>query len=222
MQLIVDDLSLSVGGTTLFRGLSHRFTPGRITAVVGPSGSGKSTLLAALAGLHPLAFGRVGVLVRSPSDHDGDALSETAGIVHSPRPRDVNWVPQGSNALPGRTALDNTMMAPLAAGRTVEEARRAAEYALSQVGLDHRAGAFARTLSGGELQRLSLARGLASTRPFVFADEPTASLDRANAARVAEVLDGVTTDATVVIATHDDLIVRSADACLDLRSHLPS
>jgi putative ABC transport system ATP-binding protein len=222
MQLIVEDLSLSVGGTTLFRGLSHRFAPGRVTAVVGPSGSGKSTLLAALAGLHPLAFGRVSVLVHSPSGHDAGALRDTAGIMHSPRPRDVTWVPQGSNALPGRTTLDNTMVAPLAAGRPMEEARRAAEDALSQVGLGHRAGAFARTLSGGELQRLSLARGLASTRPFVFADEPTASLDGVNAARVAEVLAGVRTDATVVIATHDDLIVRSADACLDLRSYLLS
>ncbi|GAA0966510.1 ABC transporter ATP-binding protein [Frigoribacterium faeni] len=222
MHLIVDDLSLSAGGATLFRGLSHRFAPGRVTAVVGPSGSGKSTLLAALAGLHPVADGRILVATDELADRDrrDGAADGAAPVGRPPRARDVTWVPQGSNALPGRTAIDNVMVAPLAAGRTMEEARQAAERALAQVGLGHRAGAFSRTLSGGELQRLSLARGLATTRPFVFADEPTASLDGANAARVAEVLAGVTTDATVVIATHDDLIVRSADACVDLRPYL--
>jgi len=222
VQLIVDNLSLSAGGMTLFRGLSHRFTPGRVTAIVGPSGSGKSTMLAALAGLHPVAEGRIVVVTNELADRDcrDGAAADLATFGRPPRSHDVTWIPQGSNALPGRTAIDNVMVAPLAAGRTMEEARRVAEHALGQVGLEHRSGAFARTLSGGELQRLSLARGLATTRPFVFADEPTASLDGANAARVAEVLAEVTMDATVVIATHDDLIVRSADACVDLRSYL--
>lgn len=222
MQLIADDLSLSAGGMTLFRGLSHRFAPGRVTAIVGPSGSGKSTMLAALAGLHPVADGRIVVVTDEFGDRDrrDGVADDVATVGRPPRSRDVTWVPQGSNALPGRTAIDNVMVAPLAAGRTMEEARRVAEHALGQVGLEHRSGALARTLSGGELQRLSLARGLATTRPFVFADEPTASLDGANAARVAEVLAEVTIDATVVIATHDDLIVRSADACVDLRPYL--
>nr|BFF16281.1 hypothetical protein GCM10025699_75840 [Microbacterium flavescens] len=160
MHLIVDDLSLSAGGATLFRGLSHRFAPGRVTAVVGPSGSGKSTLLAALAGLHPVADGRILVATDELADRDrrDGAADGAAPVGRPPRARDVTWVPQGSNALPGRTAIDNVMVAPLAAGRTMEEARQAAERALAQVGLGHRAGAFSRTLSGGELQRLSRAR----------------------------------------------------------------
>jgi ABC-type lipoprotein export system ATPase subunit len=130
---------------------------------------------------------------------------------------DVVWIPQGSNALPARTALDNAMLGAQARGDDRARSTDKARAALKQVGLLERAGSLARELSGGELQRLSFARALAASRSLVFADEPTASLDLANIRIIAGLLRRLSGQATIVVATHDPLLIEVADHVIDLR-----
>jgi ABC-type lipoprotein export system ATPase subunit len=134
-----------------------------------------------------------------------------------PAAENVVWIPQGSNALPARTALDNAMLGAQARGETLARASVQARSALKQVGLLDRADSLARELSGGELQRLSFARALAANRSIVFADEPTASLDLANIRIIAALLRRLSGQATIVVATHDPLLIDAADYVIDLR-----
>jgi putative ABC transport system ATP-binding protein len=204
VRVDVIDAAIAFGPVPVFAGLTATFEPARVTALVGPSGSGKSSLLAAVAGYQPLATGRI----------------ELHGIDGSPRPPSpgvVAWVPQGSNALGRRSVLDNVLVAPLAAGRPGREARDTARAALDQVGLADRADEQARRLSGGELQRVALARALASGKELILADEPSANLDAANTELVARILAGLVSHATIVVATHDPVLVAAADATVPLR-----
>ena len=162
---------------------------GGVTAVVGPSGSGKTTLLAVLGGLLTPDAGRV-------------ALRRPGGEPSPPGP-DVSWVLQTVNVLPDRTALENVSLGAHARGLGVDASLTEAGVRLDQVGLGERARTPARLLSGGEVQRVVIARALASHRPIVLADEPTGQLDRATTATVMDSLVRTAADRCVVVVTHD-------------------
>lgn len=204
MRIEVVDASISFGDRRVFDGFDARFEPGCVTALVGPSGSGKSSLLAAMGGYQKLTRGSI------------QLISETGSA--PPTPSLVAWVPQGSNALKARTALDNVCITPLAEGRSLSEARTIAKAALAKVGLSAVEGQIARTLSGGELQRLAFARALAGRKPLMFADEPSASLDETNTRAIARLLADIDTTAIVIVATHDPVLIESADIVVSLRS----
>ena len=205
MRLDVMGATLRFGQRTIFESFDAQFAHGRVTALVGPSGSGKSSLLAAMAGYQPLAEGRVvGVYA------DGKQVAVTSAM--------VAWVPQGANALGARTALENVMIGPLSEGAALGSARTRALDALDAVGLADLAGKVARQLSGGELQRVSFARALAADKPVIFADEPSSSLDARNTARIAELLHALRSRATIVVATHDPILVEAAQDEVHLRS----
>lgn len=205
MQVIVTEGRLSFGDRRVLEGVDATFNNARVTALVGPSGSGKSTLLAVMAGYQRLDSGNVSFV-----NDDGEFTA--------PDPALVAWVPQGANALGTRTALDNVMIAPLAEGRGLAASHTIAERALTDVGLLSRANAGARVLSGGELQRVSFARALATSKPLIFADEPSASLDAANTYVLAELLIGLRSRATIIVATHDPILINAAEAVVSLRS----
>ncbi|WP_331272937.1 ATP-binding cassette domain-containing protein [Motilibacter deserti] len=190
---------------TVFSGFSAHFESGRVTALVGPSGSGKSSLLAAMSGHQPLASGTIEL--RAAPD----------GPPTAPSPQLVAWVPQGSNALGRRSVLDNVLIAALGAGLRLRAAETAATEALTMVGLADRLGQQARKLSGGELQRVALARALASGKELIFADEPSANLDAANTDRIAGILSRLSGRATIVVATHDPVLVAAAHAAVHMR-----
>lgn len=170
-----------------------------ILALVGPSGSGKTTLLGIIGGLiEPSDGGRVSI------GSTGERMVPT-------------WVFQTPNILPHRTAIDNAALGAVAAGRRWAGAVRAASSALEAYGLAQLASSMARALSGGEIQRLVLARAdLFGTR-WLLADEPTAQLDRANTIMVATALRKLA-DArtTVIVATHDPDVEAAADAVVHL------
>ncbi|MET4781722.1 ATP-binding cassette domain-containing protein [Glaciihabitans sp. UYNi722] len=204
MQIDISDARVSFGSRVVFTGMTATFESGVITALVGPSGSGKSTLLAAMAGYQQLDRGDI-------SYRNGErSLSPDSGL--------IAWVPQGSNALGTRTALDNVMIAPLSEGRAPDDAREVATRALVDVGLGDRADQRVRQLSGGELQRVSFARALASSKPIIFADEPSAGLDGANTELLGALLAGLSSHATIVVATHDPILIDAAEAVVRLRS----
>ncbi len=203
MRIDVVDAAISFSGRTVFSGLDASAPSRRITAVIGPSGSGKTSLLSAMAGYRQLDRGEIRFVT---------------GRQHTPPTAEhVVWIPQGSNALPARTAIDNAMLGAQARGESFERAAEQARKALKQVGLLERADSLARQLSGGELQRLSFARALAASQSIVFADEPTASLDLANIRIIAGLLRQLSGKATIVVATHDPLLIDAADHVIDLR-----
>ncbi|MEO5535776.1 MAG: ATP-binding cassette domain-containing protein [Pseudolysinimonas sp.] len=204
MWIELDDVGISYGDRVIFSGLSGRIPERQLTALVGPSGSGKTSLLAALAGFDQPTIGRI-------------ALVEE-GRRSPPSSREAIWLPQGANSLPLRSVLDNVAIAALANGLARTEANERSLAALQLVGLAQRGSVKAGTLSGGELQRLAMARGLVSSRSIILADEPSAGLDVENVRLVSSLLRDLTRFATVVVATHDDVLRTVADHVIDLRN----
>lgn len=198
--------------------VSHRFVPGpwvldevelrvaddEVVALMGPSGSGKTTLLAVIGGmLAPVA---------------GHVTLDGRPVVEAVRSLDISWILQTTVAVPHRSALDNVAIGRLARGDTRPAARAVARAALDTLGLGALAGRTAGRLSGGELQRVGVARGLVSSPRLLLADEPTAQLDRRSALTVADALVALRPTGTMVlIATHDPLVADRADRVLTLR-----
>lgn len=203
MQIEVENATLSFGDFNVFKGLNARFDEACVTAIVGPSGSGKSSLLAAIAGLTTLSSGNVTFVDN--------------GVRTPPRKGEVVWVPQGSNMIAPRSALDNVMIGPLSSGISPIQAREASHSALESVGLSENAKQPVRTMSGGEIQRVGFARAIASQKAVILADEPSSSLDADNTSRLAELLRSLSTHAVVIVATHDPLLTAASHRIVRIR-----
>lgn len=172
--------------------------PGEVVLLDGPSGSGKTTLLAIAAGLLRADEGDVLLaelrLVGAP-----------AAVVRRHRSRAVGFVFQRASLMPGLSARENVLLMTALAGVPRAEAEREATRLLEEVGLAHRAAHRPAEMSGGEEQRVAVARALVHRPALVLADEPTASLDGASGRLVAEQLRALAAarGAAVIIATHD-------------------
>lgn len=181
-------------GTLVLRDVDLVAETGDTIAVVGPSGSGKSTLLGVMSGLASTAGGSCLL--------DGDAL--VSATDRRRLSRLVAWIPQNASVFPRRTAIQNAMTAALAGGMGWHLAALSARSALSRLDIDGKANIEARRLSGGEIQRVCVARALASGRPLLLADEPTGQLDRVTTLLVAErLLQPRNADVCIVLVTHD-------------------
>jgi putative ABC transport system ATP-binding protein/lipoprotein-releasing system ATP-binding protein len=177
------------GSPPLFEHLTDVLDPGGVYSLTGPSGSGKSTLLAILAG----------------------SIRPTSGRIRRTDVVTTSWVFQNPFGVPGRTAADHVALAYLARGLHPEAADREARSTLRRFGLAATVDTPFRALSGGEAQRLMLARGIASAPDLLLVDEPTAQLDARTAMDVNDALLAAASPTTiVVVATHD---VRTRDAC---------
>jgi ABC-type polar amino acid transport system ATPase subunit len=211
----VDGLSMVRGDRTIVRNVSFDVPRGTCLALVGSSGSGKTTILRALAGLEPIAAGRVSVggCVQGPG---ALARGEARREFH----RAVGIVFQFHNLFSHLTALDNVCLAPVhALGRPRQAAERKARELLDGLGVGHRSGAMPHQLSGGEAQRVAIARALAVEPPVLLMDEPTASLDADRKVDLVRILRAlVAAGQTVVIASHDEEFVRMADRRLLLHA----
>ena len=176
---------------------------GEAVAILGPSGSGKSTLLGQLAGLDRPSAGEIRLLGEriDALDEDGRAA------VRAGR---VGFVFQSFQLLPALTALENVLLPLELAG--MDRARERALDALERVGVGHRRGHYPGQLSGGEQQRVGIARGFAIRPRILFADEPTGSLDNRTGEQIAELLFGLRAEAgsSLVLVTHDPAL---ADRC---------
>jgi putative ABC transport system ATP-binding protein len=179
-------------------------------AVTGPSGSGKSTLLGLIAGLDAASTGRISVGGRDISGLGEDDLARLRSSM-------IGFVFQFFHLIPSLTALENIMVPMEIAGRPDAAARGRA--LIDEVGLTSRGHHYPSQLSGGEQQRIALARALANDPPILLADEPTGNLDLANGQHVMEVLFEIrrSRGATLVLATHDLELAARADVVLRLR-----
>ncbi len=185
----------------LLHGASLDVRSGESVALMAPSGEGKSTALS-IAGLL-LAPDQGDVLIDGQvrTTRDADRLLGTT----------IAWLPQQVNLLPRRSVVDNVALALLSRGWNRAAAYVAAAQRLRTVGLEGSEQQQARTVSGGEAQRVGIARALATEPVVLFADEPTANLDGDTAHAVARTLLRAATGTTVVIATHDPRIAAMTD-----------
>nr|WP_162470345.1 ABC transporter ATP-binding protein [Pusillimonas sp. T7-7] len=190
-QRVVD----SSGVLDILDKVSFTVDAGQAVAITGSSGSGKSTLLGLLAGLDVPSSGQVLLL-----GHDLFALDEEARAAL--RAAHVGFVFQSFQLLPNLTALENVMLPLELAGKpALDEAKSM----LERVGLKERLHHYPKTLSGGEQQRVSLARAFVVQPSLLFADEPTGSLDARNGARVIELMFELhrELETTLLMVTHD-------------------
>jgi putative ABC transport system ATP-binding protein len=193
-------------------GLDLAVHRGELVAVMGPSGSGKTTLLNCLSGLDDIDGGRVLV-----DDRDLFALSDAKRTAH--RARSMGFIFQAFNLIPVFTAAENVELPLLLGGAPAREARRRAIQMLERVGLGHRVGHRPSELSGGEQQRVTVARALASRPAIVWADEPTGNLDTHMADQVIALLHELNREdgQTIVLVTHDPGIGSAAGRLLRMR-----
>jgi ABC-type lipoprotein export system ATPase subunit len=191
--------------------LNHSFAAGRLHIISGPSGSGKTTLLQLLAGLEAPTSGHI-VL----GDDDLTRLDRTE--LAALRRQRLGLVAQASPLIEFLTARENAELPPRIRGHTPRDARSDAERALAAVDLQAAADQRADTLSGGQRARLALARALTGQPQLLLVDEPTASLDQANAGNVAQLLHQLTLERelTILCATHDPIVARQGHEQLEL------
>lgn len=182
---------------------------GEILAITGASGSGKSTLLGLLAGLDHPSSGEITLLGEHLNQLDEDARA----LLRAGR---VGFVFQSFQLLPALTALENILLPLELAGRA--DARERAAHWLERVGLSARATHTPRQLSGGEQQRIAIARAFATDPQILFADEPTGNLDAETGARIIELLFELNASAhtTLILVTHDDALASRCQRRLHL------
>ncbi len=198
--------------TRVLEDVSFTVPSGTSVAITGPSGSGKSTLLNILAGVIQPDQGEV-ELTRK----DGTIMSlHDKGVAERTRLRraHIGYVHQFFNLVPTLTVLENVLL-PLELNKQSDALARA-EHLLERCGMSHRLHAFPETLSGGEQQRVAVARALVLEPVVVLADEPTGNLDQGNSDAVAELLFAFAERSTLVVATHSQEIANRAESVLDL------
>jgi cell division transport system ATP-binding protein len=188
------------GGTVAARDVTLDIQRGEFVFLVGPSGSGKSTLIRLMLRQEPITRGTVWVAGKD--------------ITRLPRwkvpylRRSIGTVFQDFKLLPNKTVGENVAFALEVLGRPRSVIRSQVEQVLDLVGLDDKADRFPRQLSGGEQQRVSVARAFVNRPPILLADEPTGNLDPATSVGIMKLLDRINrTGTTIVMATHDHAIV---------------
>jgi putative ABC transport system ATP-binding protein len=197
------------------RGVSLQIAAGELVAIMGPSGSGKSTLLHLLGALDTPTTGQAlfdGRDLQTMSDRERSLL----------RRNRIGFVFQFFNLLPTLTASENVALPLLLAGQGRGRARKTAEQTLERVGLRDRADHFPEELSGGEMQRVAVARALVSDPEAVLCDEPTGNLDSASAKEILALLRSLPESGrrTVVMVTHDPAAAAYGDRVVHIRDGL--
>ena len=192
-------LETRAGPVSILRGIDLRVDRGETVSIVGPSGSGKTTMMLVMSGLERPTGGVVTLAKHDLGALDEDALAQI-------RREHVGILFQDFHLIPTMTALENVAV-PLELVRQADALERA-RAALSSVGLEARLDHYPVQLSGGEQQRVALARGFVGEPALLLADEPTGNLDRATGARIIDLLFSLVgrNATTLVVITHDDAI----------------
>ncbi|WP_191603241.1 ABC transporter ATP-binding protein [Marinomonas algicola] len=195
-QNLTHTVTTAADDLTILNDISISIREGESVAIVGASGSGKSTLLGLIAGLDVSSQGDIFLYGNNLSELDEEARADLRGEY-------VGFVFQSFHLLPSLTALENVMLPGELKGD--KDAKNKASEFLKQVGLEHRLQHYPRQLSGGEQQRVAVARAFASSPKVLFADEPTGNLDSENGKIVTDLLFALNEKqgTTLVLVTHD-------------------
>jgi len=184
--------------------VNMRVAPGEVVGLIGPSGSGKSTLLKCLGAVIEPTRGRMTLGGEDIYDN-GWKISDLREL----RRDRIGFIFQAPYLIPFLDVTDNVALLPMLAGRRNAEARSRALELLQALDVAHRAKALPSELSGGEQQRVSIARALANRPPVILADEPTAPLDSERALAVMRILNQMASQyqTAIIVVTHDEKII---------------
>ena len=190
--------------------LSYNFKKGKIYSLIGPSGSGKSTLLNLLSLIDKPSSGSIKIenkVIKFDEQNKNDILrANKIGIIY-----------QQDNLLPDFTALENVYLASLAAKNDKELAILKAKNLLKKVGLLNRSYHYPSELSGGEKQRISIARAIINDPQIILADEPTGSLDLNTAKEIFKIIKNlINSDRLIIFATHNRFFANKSDCLLEI------
>ncbi|KRG12568.1 phosphonate ABC transporter ATPase [Virgibacillus soli] len=203
MIIEAQDISVKIGGRIVFEGESVSCKPGIMTALIGASGSGKTTLLHCLGLLLPVSKGSI-LINKNDVTKYGSAARRRFWRDH------VAFVLQDYGIMDGESVAFNITMQTSVFGRRVIGNKERLTQSLEKTGLKGREKELAGHLSGGEKQRLALARAIYKDADILFVDEPTASLDATNRRKVIELLtDFAVRGRTVIVSTHDAEMIES-------------
>ena len=214
-MILAKDITKSYGTLNVLRGVNVEIKKGEIVAIVGKSGAGKSTLLHIIGTLDRADKGQVVINGEDVSRMNNKRLAEF-------RNQNVGFIFQFHHLLPEFSAIENVMIPALIAGGKDSAARKRAAELLDYLGLSDRLTHKPTELSGGEQQRVAVARALMNAPAVVFADEPTGNLDSASSKDLHELLFKLRKDfqQTFVIVTHNDELAAMSDRTLTMQDGL--
>ena len=195
---------------TVLKKISYKFKKGNIYSLMGPSGSGKSTLLNLLSLIDRPTSGTISI---ENKQIDFNNLKKNDLL----RANKIGIIYQQDNLLPDFTALENIYLASLAAGNNKKLSISKAKILLKKVGLLSRSNHYPSQLSGGEKQRISIARALINNPQIILADEPTGSLDLETAKEIFELLKNqINSNRLIIFATHNRFFANKSDCLLEI------
>ena len=207
------NLNKSFGNLKKFKVLkkiSYKFKKGRMYSLMGPSGSGKSTLLNLISLIDRPSSGSIVIDNKRIDFNDSDKNDIL-------RAKKIGIIYQQDNLLQDFTALENIYLASLAAGKKKESSIFKAKILLKKVGLLNRSNHYPSELSGGEKQRISIARALINDPQIILADEPTGSLDLETAKNIFDILKKqINSDRIIIFATHNRFFANKSDCILEM------
>ncbi|PIP50822.1 lipoprotein-releasing system ATP-binding protein LolD [Candidatus Berkelbacteria bacterium CG23_combo_of_CG06-09_8_20_14_all_41_73] len=196
----------------VLKDVSLEVAPGAFVVILGPSGSGKSTMLHMVGCLDLPTRGKIFLDNRDISQMSEDELAKNRG-------QKIGFIFQQFNLLPNLSALENVMMPMIFQGKSEEERQERAKFLLNSLGLGERIFHRPTELSGGEQQRIAIARALSNNPEIIVADEPTGNLDSTTGKKIMEILVNLHQNEgkTIVVVTHDPTIANYSDQVVNIK-----
>ena len=195
---------------TVLKKINYKFNKGKVYSLVGPSGSGKSTLLNILSLIDRPSIGSIKI-------ENSNINFSKSSMIDKIRAKKIGIIYQQNNLLPDFTALENVYLASLALDDNKKKALDKAKNIIKKMGLINRVNHYPSELSGGEVQRISIARALINEPQIILADEPTGNLDQSTAKEVFDILYKLkSSNRLIIYATHNRFFANMADCKLEM------